>query len=82
VPYFLSRYDADPLHFSLTAVAPETRDTEFSWEHFVERKNKQPSRGDDGVCDPACGITSRQRWCLNKHKHGSVPSECNGQVYP
>ena len=28
VPYFLSRYDPDPLRFYLTATAPETRDTE------------------------------------------------------
>jgi methionyl-tRNA synthetase len=39
VPYFLSRYDPDALRFYLTAVAPETRDTEFSWEEFVERNN-------------------------------------------
>jgi methionyl-tRNA synthetase len=55
VPYFLSRYDPDPLRFSLTAVAPETRGTEacpacpersrgegleaFAWEDFVERNN-------------------------------------------
>ena len=30
VPYFLSKYDPDPLRFYLTATAPETRDTEFS----------------------------------------------------
>jgi len=41
VPYFLSRYDPDPLRFYLTAVAPETRDTEFSWEDFVERNNNE-----------------------------------------
>jgi hypothetical protein len=28
VPYFLSKYDPDPLRFYLTATAPETRDTE------------------------------------------------------
>jgi methionyl-tRNA synthetase len=28
VPYFLSRYDPDPLRYYLTATAPETRDTE------------------------------------------------------
>jgi methionyl-tRNA synthetase len=39
VPYFLSKYDPDALRFYLTAVAPETRDTEFSWEDFVERNN-------------------------------------------
>jgi methionyl-tRNA synthetase len=27
-PYFLSKYDPDPLRFYLTATAPETRDTE------------------------------------------------------
>ena len=39
VPYFLSKYDPDALRFYLTATAPETRDTEFSWEDFVERNN-------------------------------------------
>jgi valyl-tRNA synthetase len=41
VPYFLSKYDPDPLRFYLTATAPETRDTEFSWEDFVERDNNE-----------------------------------------
>jgi hypothetical protein len=27
VPYFLSKYDPDPLRFYLTATAPETSDT-------------------------------------------------------
>jgi methionyl-tRNA synthetase len=41
MPYFLSKYDPDALRFYLTAVAPETRDTEFSWEDFVERNNNE-----------------------------------------
>jgi methionyl-tRNA synthetase len=41
VPYFLSRYDPDPLRYYLTSVAPETRDTEFAWEDFVERNNNE-----------------------------------------
>ena len=41
VPYFLDQYDADALRFYLTATAPETRDTEFSWEDFVERNNNE-----------------------------------------
>ena len=40
VPYFLNKYDPDALRFYLTATAPETRDTEFSWEDFVERNNR------------------------------------------
>jgi hypothetical protein len=41
MPYYLSKYDPDPLRFYLTATAPETRDTEFSWEDFVERNNNE-----------------------------------------
>jgi methionyl-tRNA synthetase len=41
VPYFLDKYDPDALRFYLTATAPETRDTEFSWEDFVERNNNE-----------------------------------------
>jgi methionyl-tRNA synthetase len=43
VPYFLSKYDPDALRFYLTAVAPETRETEFAREDFVERNNPVPS---------------------------------------
>jgi methionyl-tRNA synthetase len=38
---FLSRYDPDPLRFYLTAVAPETRDTEWEWSDFVRRNNDE-----------------------------------------
>jgi methionyl-tRNA synthetase len=48
VPYFLSKYDPDPLRFCLTVTAPETRDTEPAlrdegspWEDFVERNNNE-----------------------------------------
>jgi methionyl-tRNA synthetase len=41
VPYFLSRYEPDPLRYYLTAAAPETKDTEFTWEEFVERNNNE-----------------------------------------
>jgi methionyl-tRNA synthetase len=41
VPYFPSKYDPDALRFYLTATAPESRDTEFSWEDFVERNNNE-----------------------------------------
>jgi methionyl-tRNA synthetase len=41
VPYFLEKYDPDALRLYLTATAPETRNTEFSWEDFVERNNNE-----------------------------------------
>ena len=38
---FVSRYDPDPLRYYLTANAPETRDTDFTWEDFVRRNNDE-----------------------------------------
>jgi methionyl-tRNA synthetase len=38
---FLTRYDPDPLRYYLTAVAPETRDTDFAWGDFLRRNNDQ-----------------------------------------
>ena len=46
VPYFLSKYDPDALRFYLNATLPETCDTEFSWEDFVERNNRVLSVGE------------------------------------
>lgn len=37
----LERYDPDPLRYYLTAVMPETRDSDWSWSGFVERNNKE-----------------------------------------
>ncbi len=41
VSYSLSKYDPDPLRCYPTTTAPETRDTEFAWEDFVERNNNE-----------------------------------------
>jgi len=41
MPDYLSRYDADPLRYILTANAPETGDTDFSWREFVRRNNDE-----------------------------------------
>jgi methionyl-tRNA synthetase len=38
---FLSRYDADALRYYLTANAPETKDSDFTWEEFVRRNNDE-----------------------------------------
>ncbi len=37
----LERYDPDPLRYYLTAVMPETRDSDWSWAGYVERNNKE-----------------------------------------
>jgi len=37
----LERYDPDPLRYYLTATMPETRDSDWTWEGFVERNNTE-----------------------------------------
>ncbi len=38
---YLERYDPDALRYYLTAVMPETQDSDFSWEKFVRRNNDE-----------------------------------------
>lgn len=38
---FLTRYDPDPLRYYLTAIAPESRDTDFAWADFLRRNNDE-----------------------------------------
>jgi methionyl-tRNA synthetase len=40
-PDYLSRYDADPLRYYLTVHAPETSDSDFSWQDYVDRNNNE-----------------------------------------
>ncbi|MCB8943000.1 MAG: methionine--tRNA ligase [Ardenticatenaceae bacterium] len=37
----LTRHDPDPLRYYLTAVMPETRDSDWSWQGYVERNNSE-----------------------------------------
>jgi methionyl-tRNA synthetase len=41
LPDYLERFDPDPLRYYVTAVMPETRDTDFSWREFVRRNNDE-----------------------------------------
>jgi methionyl-tRNA synthetase len=40
-PDALDRYDPDPFRYYLTASAPETSDTDFTWAEFVSRNNNE-----------------------------------------
>jgi methionyl-tRNA synthetase len=74
VPYFLSKYDPDPLRFYLTATAPETRDTEFSWEDFVERNNPVLSASEGNVLVATWGnLANRMLSFAYKRFDGHVP---------
>jgi methionyl-tRNA synthetase len=37
----LDRYDPDPLRYYLTITMPETRDSDWSWQGFVDRNNNE-----------------------------------------
>jgi methionyl-tRNA synthetase len=41
VPDYLSRFEPDPLRYYLSAIMPETADTDFSWDDFVRRNNDE-----------------------------------------
>ncbi len=38
---FLFRYDPDPLRYYLTAIMPETRDSDWNWHEFIARNNNE-----------------------------------------
>ena len=61
VPYFLSKYDPDPLRVHLTAVAPETHDTEFAWEDFVGAFPSSAGRLESAALSPATLVAQRGR---------------------
>jgi methionyl-tRNA synthetase len=41
LPDILERYDPDAIRYYVTAVMPETRDTDFSWDGFLHRNNDE-----------------------------------------
>ncbi|MEW5958605.1 MAG: class I tRNA ligase family protein, partial [Chloroflexota bacterium] len=41
VPDLLERYDPDPIRFYLTVIAPESRDTDFTFDDFIRRNNDE-----------------------------------------
>jgi len=41
LPDYLARYAPDPLRYYLTSVAPETGDSAFTWQGFVEHTNNE-----------------------------------------
>ena len=62
---FLTRFDADPLRYFLTAAGPETQDTDFTWAEFVRRNN-------DELVATWGNLVNRT--LVNAHRHfGAVP---------
>jgi methionyl-tRNA synthetase len=65
-PDLLERYDPDPVRYYLTAIAPETRDTDFTWGDFVRRNN-------DELVAAWGNLVNRILGFAYKHFEGRIP---------
>ncbi len=65
-PDLLERYDPDPVRYHLTAIAPETRDTDFTWQGFVRRNN-------DELVATWGNLVNRMLSFAYKHFNGRIP---------
>jgi methionyl-tRNA synthetase len=66
LPDYLDRYAPDPLRYYLTAIAPETRDSEFTWAGYVERNNNE-------LVATWGNLVNRVISFANRHWDGVVP---------
>ena len=67
VPDLLERYDPDSVRYYLNAIAPETRDTDFTWQGFVRRNN-------DELVAAWGNLVNRMLGFAYGHFEGQVPS--------
>jgi methionyl-tRNA synthetase len=64
---FLSRYDPDPLRYYLTANMPESKDTDWNWEDFLNRNNNE-------LVANWGNLANRMLSFANKHWDGHIPT--------
>jgi methionyl-tRNA synthetase len=57
----LDRYDPDPLRYYLTTNMPETRDSDWSWNGFIERNNNELVANWGNLVNRVLNMT--QRYC-------------------
>ena len=66
LPDILERYDADAIRYYVTAVMPESRDSDFSWSDFISRNN-------DELVATWGNLANRVSSFAYRHWDGSVP---------
>ncbi len=64
---FLSRYDPDPLRYYLTANMPESKDTDWDWQDFLNRNNNE-------LLANWGNLVNRMLSFAYKHWEGRVPT--------
>jgi methionyl-tRNA synthetase len=66
LPDILERYDPDAIRYYVTAVMPESRDTDFSWDDFIARNNNELVAAWGNLVNRVLSLT-------HKHFDGMVP---------
>jgi len=64
---FLTRYDPDPLRYYLTANMPESKDTDWDWQDFLNRNNNE-------LVATWGNLANRMLSFAHKHWDGQVPT--------
>jgi len=67
----LERYPADRVRYYLAAIAPEGRDTNFSWEEFIQRNNAELS-------DVVGNLAHRVFTFVERYYGSAVPGDAGG----
>ncbi|MBX3047766.1 MAG: methionine--tRNA ligase [Anaerolineales bacterium] len=70
---FLERYDPDPLRYYLTAIMPETSDSNWDWDDFVARNNNE-------LVATWGNLANRVLSFAHRHWEGKVPDA--GELRP
>jgi methionyl-tRNA synthetase len=70
---FLERYDPDPLRYYLTANMPESKDTDWDWQDFLNRNNNE-------LIATWGNLVNRALSFAYKHWEGHVPAP--GELRP
>jgi methionyl-tRNA synthetase len=66
IPDILERYDPDPIRYYIAMTAPETRDSDWSWDGFVTRNNTE-------LLAAWGNLVNRVLKFAHKHFGGTVP---------
>ena len=64
---YLTRFDPDPLRYALSAIMPESSDSNFSWDEFVRRNN-------DELVATFGNLVNRVLSMTNRYFDGVVPA--------
>ena len=66
----VQRYDPDPIRYTLSAIMPETSDSNFTWDEFVRRNN-------DELVATYGNLVNRVLSMIHRNFDGQVPSQNN-----